>query len=216
MAICPRCGKRLAKRACPAFGHAICQLCCGTLREKEISCPPSCVHLSAHKLYQDKRALEKTSPDSGRARNARGARPRDERLGWLVLHIEAALHQHTGTRPDFKDADAVVALEYAREKAEKEATRLIIPGAPLKAVNEAGELVFRTVEECRYQPTAILESGAETYKRDEKTGAMEQVAREIKSFFKADPSGRAYLEDLNRRFDQAGARSRGQKLITLT
>jgi len=216
MATCPRCGKRLAKRLCPALGRTICQLCCGTLRGREISCPDSCVHLAAHKSYHERRAIEKTASRGGPSRGATATRPRDGRLDWLVLHIEAALHQYFGGHPDCTDAEAAAALEYVLEKTEKEAGRLIIPSSPARAVNEAGELVLRAVDECRYQATAILETGAQTYKKSEKTAALEQVAWSVGSFFKADPSGRAYLDDLDRKFARADARSREKKLITLT
>lgn len=43
--MCPLCGRRRAKRACPALGHAICPVCCGTKRRSEIPCPDDCVYL---------------------------------------------------------------------------------------------------------------------------------------------------------------------------
>lgn len=47
---CPLCRIRKAKRACPALGHDICSVCCGTKRLVEISCPDTCVYLeSAHR-----------------------------------------------------------------------------------------------------------------------------------------------------------------------
>jgi hypothetical protein len=47
---CPSCGQRKAKRPCPALGHDICPVCCGTKRLREIACPPTCGYLeSAHK-----------------------------------------------------------------------------------------------------------------------------------------------------------------------
>ena len=43
--ICSLCGKRKARRSCPALGRSICPVCCGTKRLKEIACPPTCVYL---------------------------------------------------------------------------------------------------------------------------------------------------------------------------
>jgi hypothetical protein len=45
--LCPLCGARKARRACPALGHQICRVCCGTKRQTEIRCPPDCVYLSS-------------------------------------------------------------------------------------------------------------------------------------------------------------------------
>ena len=44
--VCPLCGQRRARRACPALGHQICAVCCGTKRLVEIRCPPDCPYLA--------------------------------------------------------------------------------------------------------------------------------------------------------------------------
>ena len=44
---CPLCGKRKARRTCPALGRQICAVCCGTKRQVEIHCPADCGYLSA-------------------------------------------------------------------------------------------------------------------------------------------------------------------------
>jgi hypothetical protein len=49
--ICPLCGARKAKRACPALGRQICAVCCGTKRLTEITCPASCSYLSAARTH---------------------------------------------------------------------------------------------------------------------------------------------------------------------
>lgn len=45
--LCPLCGERKARRACPALGRQICSVCCGTKRVREIACPADCVYLSS-------------------------------------------------------------------------------------------------------------------------------------------------------------------------
>lgn len=44
--VCPLCGSRKARRACPALGQTICAVCCGTKRLTEIACPPDCGYLT--------------------------------------------------------------------------------------------------------------------------------------------------------------------------
>jgi hypothetical protein len=44
--VCPLCGQRRARRACPALGHEICAVCCGTKRLVEIHCPSDCPYLA--------------------------------------------------------------------------------------------------------------------------------------------------------------------------
>ena len=64
MARCPLCSERSGKRYCPAKGSQICAVCCGTKREVEIDCPPSCPHLIAGRSYE----AEKRVPDLELAR----------------------------------------------------------------------------------------------------------------------------------------------------
>lgn len=45
MALCALCGRRKARRACPAIGREICTICCATKRIVEIACPSDCIHL---------------------------------------------------------------------------------------------------------------------------------------------------------------------------
>jgi hypothetical protein len=50
MILCKICGKRRARRACPAVGGDICTLCCGTEREVTLTCPLECEYLKeAHR-----------------------------------------------------------------------------------------------------------------------------------------------------------------------
>ena len=48
---CPLCERRRARRACPALGHQICAVCCGTKRVTEITCPPDCGYLASAKTH---------------------------------------------------------------------------------------------------------------------------------------------------------------------
>ncbi len=45
--VCPLCGTRRSKRACPALGQQICPVCCGTKRLVEIRCPSDCPYLAS-------------------------------------------------------------------------------------------------------------------------------------------------------------------------
>jgi hypothetical protein len=44
--VCPLCGTRRARRACPALGKQICAVCCGTKRLTQIQCPSDCAYLA--------------------------------------------------------------------------------------------------------------------------------------------------------------------------
>lgn len=49
--ICPLCRSRSAKRQCPALGHDICPVCCGTKRLVEIRCPDTCGYLASARRH---------------------------------------------------------------------------------------------------------------------------------------------------------------------
>jgi hypothetical protein len=49
--VCPLCGARRAKRACPGVKRDICPVCCGTKRLTEIACPADCAYLSSARAH---------------------------------------------------------------------------------------------------------------------------------------------------------------------
>ena len=49
--MCPVCGQRKGRRACPALGQTICPVCCGTKRLVEIRCPETCGYLAAARVH---------------------------------------------------------------------------------------------------------------------------------------------------------------------
>ena len=48
---CPLCRRRRPRRACPALGHQICAVCCGTKRLREIRCPSDCTYLVSARTH---------------------------------------------------------------------------------------------------------------------------------------------------------------------
>jgi hypothetical protein len=62
---CPLCGQRKAKRACPAVGHQICPLCCGTKRLVEIRCPETCGYLASAREHPPAAVQRQQQQDVG-------------------------------------------------------------------------------------------------------------------------------------------------------
>lgn len=88
---CPLCGQRRARRACPALGHQICAVCCGTKRLTEIQCPPDCGYLASAKTHPPA-ALQRQQE-----RDARFVLPMiaglSERQYQLLFLVQGTLHQ---------------------------------------------------------------------------------------------------------------------------
>lgn len=207
MAKCSQCYQRKAKRHCPALGSDLCPLCCGLLREKKIHCPANCPFLIRHRPYQEKKVIEKKQTFSKDILQ-------DERLSWLTLNIEASLKEYGEKTPSFADRDAILALEYAREKMEKEKSRLVLPFKAEEPKNDAGEAIFKSIEQCRYQRKIILFEGLETYKREEKLKCLDNVIAAVKYLARGHPEGRNYIQDLSQRFARIKELSQQKKILS--
>jgi hypothetical protein len=208
MELCSRCGRRKAKRHCPALGSALCTLCCGQARNKDIHCPDSCPVLAEHRPYQQRRAVERAPADL--SRNATPDILRDERLAWLAYHAEYPLRVYGQGSPALTDAEAVAALEYARDKTEKAGRLLVLPGESLRPRNELGEAVVQSLDNCRYEGILLI-PGGETYTAEERIRVLDAVLAAAKELAQADPAGRNYLTHLIERFARVEAASRSPK-----
>ena len=63
--LCPLCGTRRARRGCPALGHQICAVCCGTKRLVQIACPSDCVWLASAREHPPAVAVRQQQRDVG-------------------------------------------------------------------------------------------------------------------------------------------------------
>jgi hypothetical protein len=147
-----------------------------------------------HKPYQDRRAAER--PDEPAASSGRPGEDvlRDERLSWLALHIDAPLVEIARARPDFTDADAVAAMEYARDKAAKGSGLIMIPGQERVPGHQAGEAVRQSMDACRFERSVLLAGGSEGYTGEEKIRVLDRLIPAARSFARQAPGGRTYLE----------------------
>src|SRR5579875_2922682 len=58
--LCKICGKRRARRTCPAVQGDICSICCGTEREVSLSCPLECEWLQ--EAHRHEKPIEPAGP----------------------------------------------------------------------------------------------------------------------------------------------------------
>src|SRR5262245_52129795 len=85
---CPLCGARRARRACPALGHEICAICCGTKRLTEIQCPSDCVYLAAAREHPAAVLVRQQQRDFGVVMQfARDLNDRQARLFVLIARF---------------------------------------------------------------------------------------------------------------------------------
>jgi hypothetical protein len=106
--LCKLCGKRRARRRCPAVHSDICAICCGTEREVSLSCPLECEYLQeAHRREKPVPVDEKELSDPDVHVTEEFLREHEELLLFcMVSLVHAALRTASAT-----DADALEALE---------------------------------------------------------------------------------------------------------
>ncbi|HEY7209974.1 MAG TPA: hypothetical protein VH477_06845 [Bryobacteraceae bacterium] len=106
--LCKICGKRRARRACPAVQGDICPICCGTEREVSLSCPLECEYLQeAHK--HEKPVLAEGHQVS--YRDVEVSESFLRRHEELALFCVYALYQAAQRTAGAIDTDAIAALE---------------------------------------------------------------------------------------------------------
>ena len=105
--LCKLCGKRRARRRCPAVQGDICTICCGTEREVSLSCPLECEFLQeAHRREKPVLVDEKELADPDVPVTEEFLREHEELLLFcMVSLVHAALRTASAT-----DADALEAL----------------------------------------------------------------------------------------------------------
>src|ERR1700674_632571 len=104
--VCPLCGVRKAKRACPALGvpsgaaalgappgaRQICAVCCGTKRLVEINCPSDCVYLATARSHPP--AVVQRRQERDRAQLLPLLQGLTERQARLFLMFAALVSRH--------------------------------------------------------------------------------------------------------------------------
>src|SRR6201996_1484339 len=106
--LCKICGKRRARRACPAVRGEICPICCGAEREVSLSCPLECEYLQeAHRREKPIEVSDKQFPYADVRVSEEFLREQEE----LMLFCIYALVQAAVRTPGVIDADILAALE---------------------------------------------------------------------------------------------------------
>jgi hypothetical protein len=106
--LCKICGKRRARRACPAVHGDICTICCGTEREVSLACPLDCEFL------QEAHRHEKPVPVDSHQISNRDVIVSEEFLRTheeLLLFCVYSLVQAALRTPGAIDVDVIAALE---------------------------------------------------------------------------------------------------------
>lgn len=145
---CPLCGRRRAGRACPALGHRICAVCCGTKRQAEIDCPPDCGYLAASQAHPPAVVQRQ------RERDVLFLLPMVHELSGLqqelLLLIQALLRHDRAETPGLVDGDVEHAARSLAETCETASRGIIYEhAAGYAAAERLKERIWKLIEAVR-------------------------------------------------------------------
>jgi hypothetical protein len=193
--LCPSCGQRKARRACPALGATICPVCCGTKRLVDIKCPADCGYLASAREHpaavvrrRQEHDVEQLLP------TIRHLTERQYQLFFLFHTTIARFTPHGFARlADADVADAAAAIASTLETAARGVIYEHVPqGAPAQALATALKAVLAQVRE---QGAKVFDREAAIVLR-----AIEQGARgTVTSAAAATPT--AYIDLVARLLD---------------
>jgi len=135
-------------------------------------------------------------------------------LTWLAFNIEVPIVQFVEKNVVLFDRDALLALEYARDKVEKEQGLIIVPDAGLQPKNDLGEAIFLRLQQCKYETKIILPGASQIYKKEEKILCLDRVIFAVNQISGGNIEGQSYLQQLMERFAKLNELSHQPKIIT--
>ena len=198
---CPLCRRRRAGRACPALGHPICAVCCGTKRLTEIDCPRDCRYLVSSQAHPPAVIQRRQERDmlfvlpmlhdlTGRQQE-------------LVLLIQSLLQRDREATPGLRDIDVEHAVRALAETYETASRGIIYEHAAGVASAERLSAAIRTlIETMREEGLRMSDADVAVALR-----RIEQGARDAHDALPG--SDAAYLDLLNRLHPADGSAAEG-------
>ncbi len=138
---------------------------------------------------------------------------KDERMAWLALHIEIPLGIYAAKKESFTDKDALLALNYAKEKLQKEKSLILLSSEESQPKNEIGEEILRSMENCSFQRNIIIPGESPGYRKEEKIKCLERIILSLKFSARKNLEERNYLESLLERIEKLREFSKKGKIL---
>lgn len=197
--LCKLCGKRRARRHCPAIHGDICTICCGTEREVSLACPLECEFLQeAHRREKPIPVNEKEVSDPDITVTEEFIRDHEELLLFcMVSLVHAALRTDSAT-----DADALEALEALIKTYRTAEAGLLYETRPVNAIAATLQRTFAD-SIADYQKVRA-ERESLSFRNAEILGVLVFLRRMGQQNQNGRPRGRMYL-DLLRQMTPATA-----------
>lgn len=121
---CVSCGKRKAKRYCPALRGSICPVCCGEKRGVEIKCPLDCVYFVEGQKHQQLKVMQQRLRKEGAVSYVRRAELYNRNPG-VFARIEKIFADAFRANRKLRNDDVVSALALVKNTLDTEKKGLI-------------------------------------------------------------------------------------------
>ncbi len=184
---CIICNQRKGNRFCPVFKNDICSLCCGTKRQKEITCPSQCRYLIRGKDYQFTRQISKQISSSFKTESDDIFK--NEAIIPFFMSLEKFFLKNFYYDKSVNDNDIHDALVKIYSYQTKNVDSL-------KANNNCEELIFKSFDELNKRFSNISE--------DLKSKSILRILKSIKSSSGGILGNRNYLETIYSQFREDG------------
>jgi hypothetical protein len=203
--VCPLCDTRRARRACPALGHEICPVCCGTKRLVVIRCPSSCAYLASARSHPPATVARQRERDFRLAMTLVHKLP--ERVYALLLLLQATINAYRRTSiPPLQDVDVAEAAASLAATLETAARGIIYEHSPRSLAAQRLMMVLKE------ELDRAGSNGAASVRETDAALALRRIETGARTGGEAlGPSETAYLDFLQRLPDQASGAQPGSE-----
>jgi len=188
--LCKICGRRRARRACPAVEGEICPICCGENREVTLTCPLECPYLTeAH-------AREKPIPIDERQMGNPDIVVLEEFIHKhheMLMFFVFSLYQAAIRTPGAVDSDVIAALDAAIQTRRTLESGLVYEHIPENAVAAAIQRMF-SASLADYQKVRGEREALAPLRNSEILSALVFIQRVGLKNLNGKPKGRMYID----------------------
>lgn len=207
--LCKICGKRRARRYCPAVQGEICPICCGTEREVSLSCPLECEYLrEAHRHEKPLPVSENELSNRDIVVSEEFIRTHEE----LLLFCIYSLVQAAIRTPGAIDADVMAALEALIQTRRTLDSGLVYETRPENSVAAALQRAF-TASLDDYQKLRVEREGLSAPRNSELLAIFVFLHRIGQQNQNGRPRGRMFLDLLRQMTPDVGVEERASSII---
>lgn len=210
---CVGCGKRKAKRHCPALRGSICPVCCGEKRGVEIICPTDCVYFVEGQKHQQLKVMHQRLRKEGAVSYVRRAELYNRNPG-VFARLEKIFADAFRANRKLRNEDVVSALTLVKNTLDTEKKGLIYQHQSENSyANDLSSRIlialtdFKDTPEIREDRITIDFAGS----------VVEDFLKEAKFYMENDSNPQSYLVHILRYHPEDEApsgRQSGQLIIT--